>query len=117
MTRSLNVEKLKAAHFFERFLGFVERRDEVFFGPETNYSTVNVAEKWIKAEDYDTIRYYLHDTHAFRFSCPFSLQDFVSMNDSTFEHWKDYALVRCALNDEQDALYDEFISFYDVIPC
>lgn len=126
MTISLNEKKLVDSGYLDWFLAFCERYNDVFFtyGKSVNAGNSNnsscsflsIAKGWVEDKKYDSIRYFLKDTSPFSSTCPFTSYEFIAMDPSAFDHWKDYVTLTCALHDERDALYDELLSFYEVFP-
>ena len=79
----LNLEKLLKTDFIDRFLGFLEKYDEV-----RDTYIYHRAQKWINEKNFDSIRYFLNTT-PIETSLPISLNQFVSMNyeDVVIDVW------------------------------
>ena len=103
----LNFEKLSKADFFSRFLGFMERYDDV-----NCTSFYNYAKKWVLEKDITNIQNFL-DTWSIEYSLSFSKQDFISMTPGQFAHYQEVYTKVCALLDEKKSLHQELLSFYE----
>ena len=100
---------LNKSDFLERFSNFVERY-ETFRNLSQNYAHIN---SWIKDKNYECIMSYLSLSPTDD-SVPFTLTDFVKMNDLQMEVWHDYCLELKHLLDEKDLLYRTLDRYYNV---
>lgn len=108
MEKTLNVQKLLESGFINRFKDFTQRYEEAF---KKNKIT-EVAEDWIKKEDYDYIGHFLRTTH-FERVLPFSAEEFIKMEYIKFRNMQYVVSERCKIADEKESLYKEFQTFYE----
>lgn len=96
---------LEESFFFDRFLGFMERFDEV---NGTNHTECAAA--WVDKKDYDAIYYYLKPS-----SCGsivyLSHAELATMTEEELLVLQDFSKTMAPLLDEERALYAEFAGY------
>lgn len=103
----LNTQKLLNSDFIDRFVGFVEKYDEV---RETN-NLISV-KKWIDNGDYSYIKYFLH-LSPMESMVHLSIYELLNLSVDDFNNLQDSCSKLAILLDEQRALYEEFLTFYE----
>lgn len=108
--KKLNVEKLLASDFIDRFLGFAEAYDKEFNNDVFDTAT----KKWLKSgeEEYEYIKFFLNVT-AIDYRVPITIYEFVAMTPDEHNAFQKKCERICALLDEKRALYQEFNTFYE----
>ncbi len=101
-----NESILEDAFFFDRFLGFVERYDEVF-----KKQSLPSAEKWVSKKDYASIGHFLKPnvSEGF-FSISYHELSFIPVEVLPYIHRS--AKQIAPVLDEQEALYEELMQAY-----
>lgn len=92
--------------FFDRFLGFVERYDEV---QQTNI--MPTAEKWVEEKDFDAIYYYLALSHPNDMVCISHIK-LANMSEEELLVLQDFSRSMAPLLDEQKVLCAELASYW-----
>lgn len=101
----VNMNVLEDNFFFDRFLGFLERFDEVNGTNRTEYATT-----WVEQKDYDSIYYYLKLCS--RGSIVFlSHTELANMTEEDLLTLQDFSKKMAPLLDEERALYAEFAAY------
>ena len=103
---SPNEGALEDSFFFDRFLGFVERYDEVF-----KKQSLPSAEKWVSEKDYASIGHFLKPnvSEGF-FSISYHELSFIPVEVLPYIHRS--AKQIAPVLDEQEALYEELMQAY-----
>lgn len=109
MLKKLNKEKILETDFIDRFLGFVERYDDIY---DTNHSID--MEGHIASQNFYSIHKFIKPkiSDSINFA-PFSIKQFLSMSIEEIIHFQEYFSKIYSLIDEKKALYEEFLSFYE----
>lgn len=97
--------KLKDSFFLDRFLGFVERYDEV---KKTNM--MYTAEKWVKEKDFDAIYYCLKLSNPDAMVC-LSHIELANMTEEELLALQDFSKKMAPLLDEEKALCAEIAGY------
>lgn len=97
--------------FFDRFLGFVERYDEV---KKTNM--MYVAEKWVKEKDLDAIYHCLKLSHSDAMVC-LSHIELSNMTEEELLILQDFSKQMAPLLDEEKALCAEIAGYLGKSKC
>lgn len=109
-SKKLNVKRLLASGFIDRFLGFLKDYDEMF-----NNNVLDTAvTKWLKhgEEEYEYIKFFLNVT-TIEYQMPTTIYEFVSMSPDEHIAFQKKCARICALLDKKRALYQEFNTFYE----
>ena len=99
---------LDKSDFLERFSSFITRYQN--FRYLTNVSS---SDSWIRDKNYEYIWYYLSPSPRDEF-LPFTLTDFVKMDDIQIAAWHEYCLQLKHLLDEKDSLYETLNRYHDI---
>ncbi len=108
--KQLNVKKLLASNFIDRFLSFSKDYDKEFNTDVFDTAT----EKWLKygKEEYEYIKFFLNVT-TIEYRIPITIYEFVAMTPDEHKSFQTRCEKICKLLDEKKALYEEFITFYE----
>jgi len=101
----VNYHALQANFFFERFLGFIERYDDV-----TNANMIHNASKWVKAKDvnsiYTCLKLSLFDPVVY-----FTYSEFSNLTEEELLALLDFSKKVVPLIDEEKALCHELCGY------
>lgn len=101
----VNYHALQSNFFFERFLGFIERYDDV-----TNNNMMHNAAKWVKVKDINSI-YTCLKLSLFDPMVCFTHFDFSNLTDEELLDLRDFSKKVAPLIDEEKALCDELCGY------
>lgn len=101
-----NLQSLEDSFFFDRFLGFIEKYDEVF-----EKHTLPTAEKWVAERDCSSISYFLN-LYSKESMFHISYRELAAIPFEYLEEFQKKAQKIVPLLDEQMALYSELMLTY-----
>lgn len=105
--KKLNTEKLFNSDFLNRLIGFSEEYDFL-----RNSNITQTIREWINNENYSYVMHFL-SIIPIRSIFPLSINELISFSADDFIYWQEFYTKLSALLDEQKALYEEMLSFYE----